>query len=80
LVEAASSGKIYFDKNLLNRLKEKMIIIKKLKGLVAKVLTDQHQEKDMRDLIKELKEIQNYDFSLEIRQVEGKLRIIHEVQ
>lgn len=57
-----------------------MIIIKKLKGLVAKVLTDQHQEKDMRDLIKELKEIQNYDFSLEIRQVEGKLRIIHEVQ
>ena len=57
-----------------------MIIIKKLKGLVAKVLTDQHQEKDMRDLIKELKEIQNYDFSLEIRQVESKIRIIHEVQ
>lgn len=61
---------------LYNDVKEKILIIEKLKKSLKGITQDKHEPKLIKDYLRELKEFENVDFKKEIESTEKKLRLM----
>ncbi|CDW86590.1 UNKNOWN [Stylonychia lemnae] len=79
LLDEADQKKIYFDLQLYNQVKEKIMIVERLKMSLRVIKQDKHDEKTLQNYLKELRYIENVDFSKEINETKQKLRLMSEV-
>lgn len=65
--------KVYKDQSLYNKVKDKVLIVEKLKKSLKDVMEKKHDMKIVKEYIFELKEVENIDFQHEIKLAEKKL-------